>query len=228
MLAELDDLEIHVIVNDELDPISPSPNPAVKVASRFMGIPLTPLDSDAGARRGGAAMEMRMDNICCAAHGISLLLSDDQAQIATKGNQKHYLLFDAGPEGEVWERNSRRLRAEIGRIEHVVLSHYHRDHSGTQTMRPNQSNRTHQQQRRCPKTGHGGRAPRPACLPRRPGRPTDLARSRPLVRRAGSCRGHAAENRSAAYSAGWLLLCFGRDPARDGLRGWHLRGTALP
>lgn len=70
MLAEIDTLDIHVIVNDELDPISPSPNPAVKVASRFMGIPLSPLSSE----RGGATMEMRMDNICCAAHGISLLL----------------------------------------------------------------------------------------------------------------------------------------------------------
>ena len=55
-------------------------------------------------------------------------------QIATKGDQKHYLLFDAGPEGEVWERNSRRLRADVGRIEHVALSHYHRDHSGENSM----------------------------------------------------------------------------------------------
>lgn len=122
MLTEVEELEIHVIVNDELDPISPSPNPAVKAASRFMGIPLTPLKSN--TQRGGATMEMRMDNICCAAHGISLLL------IATKGSQKHYLLFDAGPEGDVWERNSRRLRSEIGKIEHITLSHYHRDHSG--------------------------------------------------------------------------------------------------
>ncbi|KAI9926202.1 hypothetical protein ASPWEDRAFT_138615 [Aspergillus wentii DTO 134E9] len=121
MLTEIDQLEVHVIVNDELDPISPSPNPAVQVASRFMGIPLSPLDSD--TERGGAEMEMRMDNICCAAHGISLL-------IATKGDQKHYFLFDAGPEGDVWERNSSRLRAQIGQIEHVALSHYHRDHSG--------------------------------------------------------------------------------------------------
>ncbi|RAH65359.1 MBL fold metallo-hydrolase [Aspergillus aculeatinus CBS 121060] len=122
MLTEIDQLEIHVIVNDELDPISPSQNPAVQVSSRFMGIPLSPLPP--GTERGDARMEMRMDNICCAAHGISLLL------IATKGDKKHYFLFDAGPEGEVWEKNSSRLRTEVGRIEHVVLSHYHRDHSG--------------------------------------------------------------------------------------------------
>lgn len=70
MLAEIDNLDIHVIVNDELNPISPSPNAAVKVASRFMGIPLTPLSSELG----GATMEMCMDNFFCAAHGISLLL----------------------------------------------------------------------------------------------------------------------------------------------------------
>ncbi|BCS17489.1 MBL fold metallo-hydrolase [Aspergillus puulaauensis] len=122
MLTEIDNLEIHVLVNDELDPITPSMNPAVKVASQFMGIPLSPLP--AGTQRDGATMEMRMDNICCAAHGLSLLL------IATKGDKKHTLLFDAGPEGEVWERNSRRLRSEVGQIEHIVLSHYHRDHSG--------------------------------------------------------------------------------------------------
>ncbi|GMG11281.1 unnamed protein product [Aspergillus oryzae] len=39
MLTEVEELEIHVIVNDELDPISPSPNPAVKAASRFMADP---------------------------------------------------------------------------------------------------------------------------------------------------------------------------------------------
>ncbi|GAD95624.1 conserved hypothetical protein [Paecilomyces variotii No. 5] len=122
MLTEIDSLEIHVIVNDELDPITPSMNSSVKVASQFMGIPLSPLPP--GTERDGAKMEMRMDNICCAAHGISLLL------IATKGNKKHYLLFDAGPEGEVWDRNSRRLRSDIDSIEHIVLSHYHRDHSG--------------------------------------------------------------------------------------------------
>lgn len=72
MLTEIDNLEIHVLVNDELDPIAPSMNPAVKVASQFMGIPLSPLP--AGTQRDGATMEMRMDNICCAAHGLSLLL----------------------------------------------------------------------------------------------------------------------------------------------------------
>lgn len=30
----------------------------------------------------------------------------------------------------MWHRNSHRLRSDVGSIEHIVLSHYHRDHSG--------------------------------------------------------------------------------------------------
>lgn len=88
MLAEIDGLEIHVIVNDELDSISPSPNAAVKVASRFMGIPLMLVNS--WTERGGATMEMRMDNVCCAMHGISLLL------VSLSFDPSSYLFFQLG------------------------------------------------------------------------------------------------------------------------------------
>ena len=46
---------------------------------------------------------------------------------------QHTLLFDAGPEGEIWEKNANRLKLveEIGKIELIHLSHWHRDHSGT-------------------------------------------------------------------------------------------------
>lgn len=43
---------------------------------------------------------------------------------------KHTLLFDTGPEEAAWERNAARLRADIGAIERIHLSHWHRDHSG--------------------------------------------------------------------------------------------------
>lgn len=51
-------------------------------------------------------------------------------QTATKGNRKHTLLFDTGPEASAWRRNATRLRADISQIEHIHLSHWHRDHSG--------------------------------------------------------------------------------------------------
>ncbi len=40
------------------------------------------------------------------------------------------MLFDTAPEDHIWERNAKRLRADIGSIEMVQLSHWHRDHSG--------------------------------------------------------------------------------------------------
>ncbi|KAK8140236.1 hypothetical protein PG984_000302 [Apiospora sp. TS-2023a] len=123
-LVEVDSLIIRAIVNDEIDQISPSPHPGIRHPSSFMGAPLTILDSPP-ADRGGATREMRMDTLCCGAHGLSLLIT-----AIKDGLPRHSLLFDAGPEGEVWERNARRLGLDVGAIEHVVLSHWHRDHSG--------------------------------------------------------------------------------------------------
>lgn len=40
------------------------------------------------------------------------------------------MLFDTGPEESAWQRNATRLRADIATIEHIHLSHWHRDHSG--------------------------------------------------------------------------------------------------
>ncbi|KAI0597879.1 Metallo-hydrolase/oxidoreductase [Biscogniauxia sp. FL1348] len=121
-LVEVDSLTIHVIVNDEIDQISPSPHPGVKHPQSFMGAPLTSLPS--GTQRGGSSKEMRMDTLCCGAHGLSLLIT------ATKDGESHSLLFDTGPEEAVWERNATRLGLDAGLIERIVLSHWHRDHSG--------------------------------------------------------------------------------------------------
>jgi 7,8-dihydropterin-6-yl-methyl-4-(beta-D-ribofuranosyl)aminobenzene 5'-phosphate synthase len=121
-LIELDSLEIHVIVDNELDPISPSPNEAVQQSGglKDIGIYGAPMTDS----RGGAKRELRMDAICCSAHGLSLMVT------GIKREQRHTLLFDTGPEEDVWERNATRLKADIGAIELVHLSHYHRDHSG--------------------------------------------------------------------------------------------------
>ncbi|KAI1780559.1 Metallo-hydrolase/oxidoreductase [Hypoxylon cercidicola] len=121
-LEEVDSLTIHAIVNDEIDQISPSPHPAVKHPQSFMGAPLKPLP--AGTQRGGASLQMRMDSLCCGAHGLSLLIT------VTKDGKSHSLLFDAGPEEAVWERNVTRLGLDPSKIERIVLSHWHRDHSG--------------------------------------------------------------------------------------------------
>lgn len=64
-----------------------------------------------------------MDNICCSAHGLSLMVT------GVKDGNRRTMLFDTGPEDHVWERNAKRLRAELGTIELIHLSHWHRDHS---------------------------------------------------------------------------------------------------
>jgi len=131
-LVEIDSLEVTVLVDNEVDPMSPSPNPAVITPLPMRGIALTPLGE--GQQRGESKVELRMDSICCAAHGLSLMIvsrsvvrggegryrlprsrcnNRDGMQTATKGDKRHTLLFDTGPEESVWERNVSRLRAPI-------------------------------------------------------------------------------------------------------------------
>lgn len=50
--------------------------------------------------------------------------------MATKDDVSHTLLFDAGPEEDVFERNAKRLRLPMGDVGAIALSHWHRDHSG--------------------------------------------------------------------------------------------------
>ena len=40
------------------------------------------------------------------------------------------MLFDAGPDGDLWKRNATRMSSDLSSVEHVHLSHWHRDHSG--------------------------------------------------------------------------------------------------
>ncbi|KAF4341927.1 7 8-dihydropterin-6-methyl-4-(beta-D-ribofuranosyl) aminobenzene-5 phosphate synthase [Fusarium beomiforme] len=124
-LVEVDSLDIHVLINDEIDQISPSPNPRVQHAQSFAGVPLCPLSDP--STRGGARLEMPMRNICCGAHGLSLFIV---GMTAKKGDKSHTMLFDAGPEEDVFEKNAHRLRLPMADIGAIVLSHWHRDHSG--------------------------------------------------------------------------------------------------
>lgn len=51
-------------------------------------------------------------------------------QTAIKGDERRTVLFDTGPEEEVWEHNVKRLRPDLSPVELIHLSHWHRDHSG--------------------------------------------------------------------------------------------------
>jgi 7,8-dihydropterin-6-yl-methyl-4-(beta-D-ribofuranosyl)aminobenzene 5'-phosphate synthase len=71
-LEEIDSLEILVIVDNEVDPISTYQHPDLKVGGQMPDIAgRAPLPDGS---RGGAKAELRLDNICCGAHGLSLMI----------------------------------------------------------------------------------------------------------------------------------------------------------
>lgn len=91
---------------------SPSSTPALipreRAALRCRGLRIT---------AGGA--------LCCANHGLSLVIT---AEVA--GEPPRTVLFDGGPVDYAVERNGTRLGVDFGAIEAIVLSHGHWDHAG--------------------------------------------------------------------------------------------------
>ncbi|GLA04407.1 hypothetical protein AnigIFM60653_004457 [Aspergillus niger] len=121
-LVDLDSLEATILIDNDLDPMSPVPPDTVEVTGLMRTLATSsPHDIH---DRGDAHKELQMEDICCSAHGLSILVT------ATKDNKQHTILFDAGPEGDAWERNVKRLRPDLASVEVVQLSHWHRDHSG--------------------------------------------------------------------------------------------------
>ncbi|WVW80170.1 hypothetical protein I302_102147 [Kwoniella bestiolae CBS 10118] len=65
-----------------------------------------------------------LDNYCCGAHGLSILIR------TTIGDRIHTVLFDSGPEPHSVERNIKSMKVDLTTLDGIVLSHWHRDHSG--------------------------------------------------------------------------------------------------
>lgn len=73
MLKPLDTLEILAIVDNEVDPISKSP--ACVSAVGGLGAVAMQKGKDVGDRRGGGVVkEVAMEQVCCGAHGLSLMI----------------------------------------------------------------------------------------------------------------------------------------------------------
>jgi 7,8-dihydropterin-6-yl-methyl-4-(beta-D-ribofuranosyl)aminobenzene 5'-phosphate synthase len=73
---------------------------------------------------GGKLRVLAGSNICCAHHGLSLLLN------ARVGSRTRTLLLDAGPAAATFQRNSEILGVDFASVEAIVLSHGHWDHAG--------------------------------------------------------------------------------------------------
>ena len=105
-----DRLDVLVLVDNATDSLSTTPKNVV---------PEWP-----GLAAAGRLPMLSGEAICRAHHGLSLLLT------AHVGDERHTLLFDAGPEGATLVRNAAILGVDFGAVEAIVLSHGHWDHGG--------------------------------------------------------------------------------------------------
>ncbi len=108
-LAQVDHVEVLVLVENTTDILSSSPPVVTGEIARLLQRGISPTN--------GAAY-------CHAAHGLSLLIT------AYGPDGPRTMLFDGGPAAEPLAMNGRRLGVDFGSIGGVVLSHCHWDHVG--------------------------------------------------------------------------------------------------
>ena len=98
-VAQLDELEILVVVDNETDTLS----------SVDDGVPQIPEIIHLAARTPpsreylGHQCKAVFDQLCCACHGFSVLIT------GRRDGQAHGMLFDVGPYPDLWLDNARRL-----------------------------------------------------------------------------------------------------------------------
>jgi 7,8-dihydropterin-6-yl-methyl-4-(beta-D-ribofuranosyl)aminobenzene 5'-phosphate synthase len=109
-LRPVDRLDVLVLIDNVTDSLSTTPKNVVP--------------EWAGLSKAGRLPELSGAAICCAHHGLSLLVTTHI------GGESHTMLFDAGPEGATLLRNATILGVDFGRVEAAVLSHGHWDHGG--------------------------------------------------------------------------------------------------
>ncbi|KAG0311989.1 hypothetical protein BGZ99_009791 [Dissophora globulifera] len=141
-LVELDALRLTVIVDNEVDFMTSVPK-ALGLTTQAQRLftdkrnldkekskGLTAEQAGSEARdtdsKDGAIRTIAFDfgDVCCGAHGLSILVT------GIKGDIEHRMLFDTGPQPANFLENAKRLEIEFEKIEVIVLSHWHVDHSG--------------------------------------------------------------------------------------------------
>ena len=110
MTRAADRVDILVLVDNATDSLSTTPK---HVVSEWPGL-----------AAAGRLPVLSGEAICRAHHGLSLLIT------AHVGDERHTVLFDAGPEGATLVRNAAILGVDFGQVEAIVLSHGHWDHGG--------------------------------------------------------------------------------------------------
>jgi len=108
-LKPVDRLTVQVLVDNATDYLSTNPDH---------------VRSEAQCHVENGMETMSGENICCAHHGLSLVIT------AHADGTARTLLFDAGPEAYGVKRNSANLHVDMGAVEALMLSHGHWDHAG--------------------------------------------------------------------------------------------------
>src|SRR5204862_3745567 len=112
-ILPLDELEVIVVVDNETDTLS----------SVDAGVPQIPevmhlaARTPASRKYEGHECTTVFDQLCCACHGLSLLIT------GRRDGQQRSMLFDVGPYPDLWLDDARRLGIDLSRVERVCLSH---------------------------------------------------------------------------------------------------------
>jgi 7,8-dihydropterin-6-yl-methyl-4-(beta-D-ribofuranosyl)aminobenzene 5'-phosphate synthase len=118
--AELDELTITIVVDNSTDTLS-SVGPGIpqlpEMAYLLGRIP-------PNGQHDGHQCVVTFDHLCVACHGFSALVT------ARRDDQTATVLFDVGPDGDLWLANAERLAVDLSSIDVLFLSHWHWDHSG--------------------------------------------------------------------------------------------------
>ena len=119
-IIALDELEILVVVDNETDTLSSVDDGVPQIPEIVQHAARTP----PSRTHEGHECKVVFDQLCCACHGLSVLITGRQ------GDTRRTMLFDVGPYPDLWLDNAKRLDVDLSAIEMVFLSHWHYDHSG--------------------------------------------------------------------------------------------------
>ncbi|KAF9169087.1 hypothetical protein BGX21_008572 [Mortierella sp. AD011] len=144
-LVELDALRLTVIVDNEVDFMTSVPQElglTTQAMSLFRDKRNIDKEKSTEAIEDHHTHTHDGQSTSSATRTIAFDFHDDQQALTTygsfplieqtgiKGNVEHRVLFDTGPHSAIFLENARRLEIEFEKIEVVVLSHWHIDHSG--------------------------------------------------------------------------------------------------
>ncbi|KAF9142498.1 hypothetical protein BG015_000812 [Linnemannia schmuckeri] len=129
----------------------------------------------------------------------TVLKCETTRHTGVKDNKEHKVLFDTGPHSAIFLENAKRLEIEFEKIEVIVLSHWHIDHSGGMLAAVERCQQARQQQQQ-------GSAS-PVVLDLHPDRPDER----------GICLTRPSPPGSTTHEQSMEYVAWGKDPSFSAL-----------